>query len=63
MSTVSSSAAAGPPEWVPAPLYRMSLEKYEAVAACGVLGPKDRVHFIKGLPTHSRSPAPSHAAS
>jgi Uma2 family endonuclease len=35
---------------VPAPLYRMSLEKYEALVASGAFGPKDRLHLINGFP-------------
>jgi Uma2 family endonuclease len=49
MSTLSSSAPAVAPEWMPAPLYRMSLEKYEAMVACGAFGPKDRFHLINGF--------------
>jgi Uma2 family endonuclease len=34
---------------MPWPLYRMSLEKYEAVVACGVFARKDRIHMINGF--------------
>jgi Uma2 family endonuclease len=49
MSTLSSSAPEIAPEWVPAPLYRMSLETYEAMVASGAFAPKDRLHLINGF--------------
>ena len=34
--------------WVPSPLYRMSLEKYEAMVASGAFTARDRFHLING---------------
>ena len=39
MSTLSPTVASVAPEWVPSPLYRLSLEKYEAMVASGAFGP------------------------
>jgi acyl transferase domain-containing protein len=36
------------PGWIPAPLYRMSLEQYEAMVASGVFTKRDRFHLIHG---------------
>ena len=36
-------------EWVPAPLYRMSLEQYEAMVASGAFTAHDRFHLINGF--------------
>jgi Uma2 family endonuclease len=49
MSTLSSTAAVVALEWVPSPLYRLSLEQYEAMVASGVFGPSDRFHLINGF--------------
>jgi Uma2 family endonuclease len=37
------------PEWVPSPLYRLSLEQYEAMVASGVFTARDRFHLINGF--------------
>jgi Uma2 family endonuclease len=63
MSTLSSSAEAVAPEWVPAPLYRMSLEKYEAMVACGAFGPKDRFHLINGFLVAKMTQYPPHSTA
>ena len=36
-------------EWVPSPLFRMSLERYEEMVQLGALTERDRVHLINGL--------------
>jgi Uma2 family endonuclease len=63
MSKLSSSAAAVAPEWVPAPLYRMSLEKYEAMVACGAFGPRDRLHLINGFLVAKMTQDPPHCTA
>jgi Uma2 family endonuclease len=35
-------------EWIPSPLYRMTVEQYEAMVASGVFSKKDRLHLISG---------------
>ena len=37
------------PEWIPTPLYRMSLEQYEAMVESGVFTKRDRFHLINGI--------------
>jgi Uma2 family endonuclease len=49
MSMLSTDQAATAPEWVPSPLYRLSLEQYEAMVASGVFTPRDRFHLINGF--------------
>ena len=34
--------------WIPSPLYRMSLEQYEALVESGVFSTRDRFHLING---------------
>jgi len=36
-------------EWVPSPLYRLTVAQYEAMVEAGVLGKRDRVHLINGV--------------
>jgi Uma2 family endonuclease len=52
MSTITTTPqadSANPFEWVPGPLYRMSLEKYEAMVESGVFTERDKLHLIDGL--------------
>jgi hypothetical protein len=37
------------PEWIPAPLYRMTVEQYGAMVDSGVFTERDRFHLINGL--------------
>ena len=67
MSTIASSqpmtlpAPVVPPDWVPEPLYRMTLEQYESLAAAGVLTTQDRVHLINGYLVQKMTHKPPHA--
>jgi Uma2 family endonuclease len=63
MSTLSSSAPAAAFEWVPAPLYRISVEKYEAIVASGVFGRKDRFHLINGFLVGKKTHTPPHSTA
>jgi Uma2 family endonuclease len=49
MSTESPIAPPELPEWIPGPLYRISLEKIEAIVGSGTFGPHDRFHLINGF--------------
>jgi hypothetical protein len=49
MSTLSTTEASVAPEWIPSPLYRLSLEQYEAMVASGTFRPGDRFHLINGF--------------
>jgi Uma2 family endonuclease len=49
MSTLSATGAPSAPEWVPSPLYRLSLEQYEAMVESGVFTARDRFHLINGF--------------
>ena len=51
ISTVTPMQAVESPavsEWIPWPLYRMSLEKYEEMVKSGSLTERDRVELING---------------
>jgi Uma2 family endonuclease len=66
MSTIASSeplavpVAPEDPGWVPSPLYRMSLEKYEAMVASGVFTKRDRFHLINGYLVEKMTQNPPH---
>src|SRR4051812_19474769 len=47
--TLSNNAPPAPADWVPTPLYRLSLEQYEAMVGSGAFGPADRFHLINGF--------------
>ena len=51
MSTITPAQPVEPPnlsEWIPSPLYRMTLEQYERVDS-GVFTERDRFHLINGF--------------
>src|SRR5262245_33966603 len=47
-STETQLATGAAPDWIPAPLYRLTLDQYEAMVASGALTGKERVHLING---------------
>jgi Uma2 family endonuclease len=49
MSTITPPETLPEPTWTPSPLYRMSLDKYEALVDSGIFTPSDRLHLINGL--------------
>lgn len=49
MSMPSMSMSPTASEWVPSPLYRLSLELYEAMVESGVFTARDRFHLINGF--------------
>jgi Uma2 family endonuclease len=49
MSTSSLASSPADSEWVPSPLYRLSLDQYEAMVESGVFTARDRFHFINGF--------------
>jgi Uma2 family endonuclease len=51
MSTIVEAqpmASAADPGWIPSPLYRLTLEQYEAMVDSGVFTARDRFHLING---------------
>ena len=63
MSTVATpmSSPPGAPGWIPSPLYRMSVEEYEAMVASGFFPDRKRVHRIRGLLVEKMTQNPPHA--
>jgi Uma2 family endonuclease len=62
-----STATATPPTirpapsgWVPSPLYRLTVEQYEAMVASGVFSSKERVHLINGYLVAKMTQKPPH---
>src|SRR5436190_19731240 len=53
----------GKPEWIPSPLYRMTLEKYEAMVASGVFTKRDRFHLINGFLVAKMTQNPPHCTA
>jgi Uma2 family endonuclease len=51
------------PDWLPGPLYRMSVEQYDALAEAGVLTKKDNVHLINGYLVEKMTHKPPHATA
>ncbi len=63
MSTDAISGA--PMDWLPPPesVYRLSVEKYEAMVATGVFTKSDRFHLINGILVAKMTEYPPHAAA
>jgi Uma2 family endonuclease len=63
MSTIPTSmpAAPAPPAWIPSPLYRMTVEEYEAMVASGAFKGRRRLHLINGLLVEKMTHNPPHA--
>ncbi len=49
------------PAWVPSPLYRLTVEEYEAMVASGVLKSSPRFHLIRGYLVAKMTHNPPHA--
>ena len=51
MSTIAPMepmTAPADPAWIPSPLYRVTLEQYEAMVDSGIFTENDRLHLING---------------
>jgi len=49
--------------WVPTPLYRLSVEQYEAMVKSGIFTNRDRVHLINGYLVAKMTQNDSHATA
>ncbi len=66
MSTISLPQAMTPladPGWIPSPLYRMTVEQYEAMVASGAFCTKDRFHLINGYLVAKMTQNPPHGVA
>ena len=63
MSTATTpGSVAARPRWIPSPLYRMTVEKYESLIASGFFGKQDDVHLIIGYVVNRMAESPLHGA-
>jgi hypothetical protein len=46
MSTITETPVFPDPPWVPSPLYRLTLDQYEAMVASDAFTANDRFHLI-----------------
>jgi Uma2 family endonuclease len=62
MSTIASTMppASGSPAWIPSPLYRMTVEEYEAMVASGAFKGRNRFHLINGYLVEKMTQHPPH---
>jgi Uma2 family endonuclease len=49
--------------WIPAPLYRLTLEQYEAMVASGIFTSRDRIHLINGYLVAKTTQNPPHVTA
>jgi Putative restriction endonuclease len=52
-----------PPRWIPSPLYRMTVEQYEAMVASGAFNARDRFHLINGYLVAKLTQNPPHVVA
>ena len=48
MATIWSNPTGPGSGWIPSPLYRLTLEQYEAMVTSGAFAPSDRFHLVNG---------------
>jgi hypothetical protein len=48
MEPMTAPADSADPAWIPSPLYRLTLEQYEAMVDAGIFTEHDRLHLING---------------
>ena len=63
MSTLTATPTTSPPAdpgWIPSPLYRMTIEQYEAMVASGVFTGRNRFHLINGYLVAKMTHNPPH---
>src|SRR5271165_5350788 len=58
-SPATTTESAGP-GWIPAPLYRFSLERYEELVESGAFSKRDRFHLINGYLVAKMTQNPPH---
>jgi Uma2 family endonuclease len=61
MTTIPSWA--GGPAWTPSPLYRMTVEEYEAMVASGAFRGRNRFHLINGYLVEKMTQNPPHTVA
>jgi Uma2 family endonuclease len=64
MSTIASMTPPTlprPQAWIPSPLYRMTVDEYEAMVASGAFKGRNRFHLINGLLVARMTQNPPHA--
>ena len=62
MSTITKTPP-GASAWIPSPLYRMTLEEYEAMVASGAFKGRNRFQLIDGLLVAKMTQNPPHTIS
>jgi Uma2 family endonuclease len=66
MASITStvpSALPGTSTWTPAPLYRMTLDEYEAMVASGAFKGRNRFHLINGYLVEKMTQNPPHVVA
>jgi Uma2 family endonuclease len=60
IATTMPTAPPAAPAWIPSPLYRMTVEEYEAMVASGAFKGRKRLHLINGLLVERMTQNPPH---
>jgi Uma2 family endonuclease len=60
ITSVPPTLPAPEPGWIPSPLYRMTVDEYEAMVESGALRSRNRFHLINGYLVAKRTQNPPH---
>jgi Uma2 family endonuclease len=63
IATTMPAPPAGTRAWIPSPLYRMTVEEYEAMVASGAFRGRNRFHLINGYLVEKMVQNPPHTAA
>ena len=66
MSTIAPPLPTNPPAdpgWIPSPLYRLTVDQYEAMVASGTFKARDRFHLINGYLVAKMTKNPPHVVA
>jgi Uma2 family endonuclease len=58
---MTAKVPAALPDWIPSPLYRLTVDQYEAMADSGIFGERNRVHLINGCLVEKMTQHPPHS--
>jgi Uma2 family endonuclease len=61
VTTRPMTAPAVLPDWIPSPLYRITVDQYEAMADSGIFGERERVQLINGCLVEKMTQHPPHS--
>jgi Uma2 family endonuclease len=63
ITPMTPTVGPGGPAWIPSPLYRMTIDEYEAMVASGAFRGRNRFHLINGYLVEKMTQHPPHTVA